>query len=200
MELATHGNTPSDKLCREGVQHFREQRVQEAEAKFKESLAIDKNHLGSLNALALLRCEQEDHVSTKELYTRALAAFPDHPETLFNFAAYNQLRLGDTTLCEKLYLRALDVEPKQVNCLFNLAALYNSKQEFVKCFDTYKKILRIEPRHVDSMCNCGQLLQATFNDAEMAEAMYKKALETNCWFALGRSFMMWICIYQYTST
>lgn len=160
---ANNGNSPADIKCREGVMLYHGKKYSQAAEKYKEALALDHGHVGCLNAFALLLCETGNHQGCCELYQRALHFSPSSTDTLFNFAAYQQIKAKNLLLSEGMYVKALSIEPKQVNCLFNLAALYNEKKEYDTCLETYKRILRIKPDHVDSMCNSGQLLQSVFN-------------------------------------
>jgi tetratricopeptide (TPR) repeat protein len=185
MEVANPGNSPADIKCKEGVMLYHAKKYSQAAEKYKEVLALDQGHVGCLNAFALLLSQTGNHQGCCEMYQRALQLSPSSTDTLFNYAAYKQLMVGDLVTSEKMYMKALSIEPKQTNCLFNLASLYNDKGNYDACLETYKRILRIKPDHVDSMCNSGQLLQSVFNVSEHCSIAREEYTFRGEWFAVG---------------
>src|SRR6266571_3612205 len=126
------------------LQHHQAGRLSEAEAGYREILAVDPDNIDALHFLGVISHQRGEHGRAAELISRALSRNPS------NAPAYNNLgntlgaqgKLNEAVAC---YLNALALDPDYVDALLTLGAALRALGKPSKAIACYKRALALAP-------------------------------------------------------
>jgi predicted O-linked N-acetylglucosamine transferase (SPINDLY family) len=126
------------------LQHHQAGRLSEAEAAYREMLAVDPENIDALHFLGVISHQRGEHGRAAELISRALSRNPS------NAPAHNNL--GNTLGAQgKLneavvsYLNALALDPDYVDALVNLGAALRAQGKPDRALACYQRALALAP-------------------------------------------------------
>ncbi|MGB7543625.1 MAG: tetratricopeptide repeat protein, partial [Burkholderiales bacterium] len=158
------------------LQHHQAGRLSEAEAAYREALAIDPENIDALHFLGVIAFQRAEHERAAELISRALT------RNASNAPAHNNLgnvflaqgKLDEAIAC---YRKAVELAPDYVDPHFNMGNIFIKMQgkldEAVAC---HQRVLTLMPDSPIAHSNLGNMLveQGKRNEAI---ACYQKAIE-----------------------
>jgi Tfp pilus assembly protein PilF len=173
----------------------------QAEALYRQVLAVEPSHGDACNALAVLALQTNRAAEAVELLERAVASEPDNLKFRGNLgSAYftaNRFEEARATLEQ-----AIAGNPDNSEAHYNLGVTWAALKEFDKAEASYKRCLQLMPRHRESHNNLGNMLreqgrfdeaivyldQALQIDPSTAFAHFNRAL---AWLSQGRLTEGW---------
>jgi predicted O-linked N-acetylglucosamine transferase (SPINDLY family) len=126
------------------LQHHQAGRLSEAEAAYREILAVDPDNIDALHFLGVISHQRGEHGRAAELISRALS------RNTSNAPAHNNLgntlgahgKLNEAVVC---YLNALALDPDYVDALLNLGAALRAQGKLDRALACYKRALALAP-------------------------------------------------------
>jgi predicted O-linked N-acetylglucosamine transferase (SPINDLY family) len=126
------------------LQHHQAGRLPEAEAAYREMLAVDPDNIDALHFLGVVSHQRGEHGRAAELISRALS------RNTSNAPAHNNLgnalgaqgKLNEAVVC---YLNALALDPEYVDALLNLGAALRAQGKLDRAVACYKRALALAP-------------------------------------------------------
>ncbi len=106
------------------------------------------------------------------LLERALAANPDHPEALADYALIDA---GDPQAALPHYLRALAGNPNAAAVHNNLGNLYRELRQPAEALASYRRALSLDPEHARAWSNIGNI-RKDLGDADGAIDAFRRSL------------------------
>jgi tetratricopeptide (TPR) repeat protein len=88
------------------------------------------------------------------------------------------IKMTDSQQAVKLLWQASDIDPTLTEPYIYLGLYYNSKQDFEKLADVYKRLVKYQPREVSGYLNVGEAYMS-FSPPKQEEALtwYRKAYQ-----------------------
>jgi Flp pilus assembly protein TadD len=113
-----------------GTALLRTGRISEAISQFNRALAIQPNHLGTLNNLAVCHRQRKEYEAAVSLLRRALELAPDNPDLVENLGA-TFFESGNDAAAEPLLRRSLDLGSSSIAAHRQLAEIcrHSGRQE-----------------------------------------------------------------------
>ena len=135
--------TTSEKIG-SALQHHQAGRLAQAEALYREVLALDPQNIDALHFLGVIAHQQGRHKQAEELISRALLHDSSNTPAYSNLgnALEAQGKLREAIDC---YQRALVLAPDYVDALVNLGAAFSAQGELERAVDCYRKALKLKP-------------------------------------------------------
>ena len=160
-----------------GLARFRDGRLDEAIADYREALKIKPDYVEAQVNLGVALCERGQAAEAIVHYRRALEIKPDY------VAAYNNLGvalLGQGHVAEAIvqHEKALEIEPDDAPSHYNLGVALQHQGRAAQAIAQFEKALELKPNYAEAHNNIGWLLDAAGRGDE-AIAEYQKALEIN---------------------
>jgi tetratricopeptide (TPR) repeat protein len=154
--------------------HHRDGRLGDAEAAYRQVLALDPRHVEALNNLGTVLQAQGQFVAAAACLERALALAPEVGVLHFNLA--NALRSsGDDTRAMAAYRRALILLPNFAACHNNLGQLQLEAGDRDAAQRSFEEAAGANPDYADAHYNLGAVLQDR-GDLSAARACYLRAI------------------------
>jgi len=147
--------------------HHQAGRLLEAEGIYRQIVAADPDHIGSLTMLAAIGHQTGHFVEALALIERALVLDPAQPASRYGRAVALQ-GLGRHEEAAVEFERAVALKPDYVEALHNLAALQQNTGRTAEAIATYRRVLAIRPDYVDAHNNMGVALRDESRYAEAA--------------------------------
>ncbi len=126
------------------LQHHQAGRLSEAEAAYREMLAVDPDNIDALHFLGVISHQRGEHGRAAELISRALSRNPSNAPAHNNFgnALGAQGKLNEAVVS---YLNALALDPDYVDALVNLGAALRAQGKPDRAVACYKRALALAP-------------------------------------------------------
>jgi tetratricopeptide (TPR) repeat protein len=88
------------------------------------------------------------------------------------------IQLTDSNQAVKMLWQATDIDPTSTEPYIYLGLYYNSREDFGKVIDVYKKLVKYRPKEMSAYLNIGEAYMS-FNPPKFDDALiyYKKAYE-----------------------
>jgi tetratricopeptide (TPR) repeat protein len=156
------------------VGHFQAGRLAEAEATFRDALALSPDHAGATFNLAvtLRALGRVDEAAAQ--YRRAIVLKPDNAKAHNNLGVIlAMLEKNDDAAAQ--YLQALQIQPDYPNAHYNFANLLKAQRAFARAIDHYRQALVGNPDDAETHNNLGAALAAD-GQGEAAIQHYQQAL------------------------
>lgn len=162
-------------LLKQGIELHKLNRFLEAEACYKEALALDPNNADAIHLLGLLA----DAIGDKDLAVDLIkcAISIQSSNAVFHNNLANILKSkNELDLAIACYQEALRIHPAYFEASFNLANLYRNLQMFDEAAPLYRQSIAINPDLAIARINLAETLHKT-GQIEEAISSYKKYLE-----------------------
>ncbi len=157
------------------MNHFREGRLDEAEAICKEILQRHPGQSDTCHVLGLISLQKNDYATGMELVTEAIQNDPtiaDYYNTL-GMAHRQQGRLANAL---ELFQVALQLRSEFPEAALNLAGIYLEQGKAAGAEEVLKRLLEKQPRHVGALLRLAQLYLGQ-NRPDEAEPLLQTAIE-----------------------
>ena len=156
-------------------QHHSAGRTADAEALYRQILAIDPNHAGALHHLGIIAQQAGRHDLAVDYIRRAMVLDPYNPAAYSNLGeAYRNLGQLDEAL--DAYRRALEIKPDLPEAYNNLGATLTELGRMEEAMTAYSDALRVRPDFAAAHYGLGVAL-AGLGQLDEAMAAYRRALE-----------------------
>jgi protein O-GlcNAc transferase len=126
------------------LQHHQAGRLPEAEAAYREMLAVDPENIDALHFLGVISHQRGEHGGAAELISRALGRNPSNAPAHNNLgnALGAQGKLNEAVVS---YLNALALDPDYVDALVNLGAALRAQGKPDRALACYQRALALAP-------------------------------------------------------
>ncbi len=178
-------------LVQEATRLHVARQLKEAEAVYRQALAIENNPIVLHNLGAALRDLKRSGEAAK-CFREALRLKPDYADALSNLG-YCHLDAEDYAAAESSFDAALALKPTAIEALSGRGTARSMGQNQTGAEADYKAVLALAPRHVPTLNNFGHMLR-TARRYDEAVAFYQKATETvpteaSIWANLGGTLL-----------
>ncbi len=165
------------------VQHHLSGRLRDAEALYRQILAVQPGHAEARHYLGVIAHQVGRHELAVDYIRQSLALEQN------NAAAYTNLgeayrMLGRIDEAKESFHRALQLDPRDAKSWSNLGNTLMAQGLFHEAIDAYRQSLQIQPDFVEAHNNIGNAL-SELGKAEEALAAYRRAIEIQPGFAEG---------------
>ncbi|OGV62090.1 MAG: hypothetical protein A2498_07690 [Lentisphaerae bacterium RIFOXYC12_FULL_60_16] len=123
---------------------MRENRLDEAEAIYREILEASPYQPNFLHSLALVMEAKGQIPEAMDLYRRVIAIHPTHADARENLA-YQLLQRGKLSEAEHQLRTALESDPFDITSLNNLGRILHRRRQFPESVNTFLQAIRINP-------------------------------------------------------
>lgn len=158
-------------------------KLPQAEALYKEILAIDPNHIDANHFYGLLAHQVGRSDIAVELISKALSKNPKSPQALNNIGMAYQT-LGQTDKAISCYKKTLECNPKHARALNNLGVVYQELGKHEEALSFCLEANRIDSGQPQTLNNIGKLYKH-LGQKEKAIEFIKQALKIKPDFALA---------------
>jgi len=155
-------------------EHHEAGRLSEAERLYRESLAINPNHVSSLQSLGFILNQTGRTDTAAELISRACRLDPAAAEPHYNLG-FVQMDQGKLTDAANSFRRALAINPDFVEAHNNLGIVLTAQGKAAEAIACYECALALKPDFAEGHNNIGAALADTGKLGE-AVAHYERAL------------------------
>jgi Flp pilus assembly protein TadD len=174
------------------VQHQRAGRLAEAEALYRQILAVEPTHAAACSNLAEACRVMNRLEEAVALLQRAIQLQPNFAEARYNLGVA-LVALGRPVGAEEAFHQALALKPEYAEACNNLGNLLKDQFRWAEAEAAYRQALEIRPGHAEAQNNLGNLLNAQGHPESALDHLHR-ALELNSDFAdahsnLGSTFM-----------
>lgn len=176
MSAGSAGRSPEG-LLEQAVARHRAGQLADAEALYRQVLALAPAHPGALHYLGLLGLQTGHLAPAEELLARAAQVAPGDPVLLNNWGIA-LARLGRAEEARARFEAAIRQGPGYADPLVNLANLLADRGDHEEAERRYREALAIAPRSAEAHNNLGRLLLSRRRLAE-AVACFEEALRAS---------------------
>ncbi|MBV9985355.1 tetratricopeptide repeat protein [Bradyrhizobium sp.] len=172
------GGSPADPraagLFSAGLKHHQCGRLAQAEAHYRETLALQPDHADALHLLGVIASQVGRHDVAVDLIGRAIAR--DRMSALYHsnhgLALAGLKRFADAI---ESYDRALSLRPDDAELRYNRGNALLALGRPCEALEAYERALLTKPDHVEALCNRGAAL-AALGQSDEALSSYDRAL------------------------
>lgn len=156
------------------LQHHQAGRFGEAEAAYREVLAVDPENFDALHLSGVVAFQVGQHEAAAERISRALSLHPSNAAAQNNLGAVfrAQARFDDALVC---FRKALALQPDYFDAHTNLGAVLMAQGRLDEAAACYGKILALRPDSPTAYLNLGNLRHVQ-GDRTAAIHCYRQAL------------------------
>ena len=162
-------------LYQQAVGLHRQGQLDEADQLYRQALAYDPRHAGSMQLRGVVQMQRGNHEEAAKLIKRSLDFEPRNPQALSN--------LGNVLLELKRYdeaiaaLRlAVEVQPNSADALGNLGRALRRRRYYPEAVEVYRKAVEIAPERAGLHSALGVALTEAGNPTAAVDA-HQRALE-----------------------
>jgi len=165
------------------IGHHRAGRLQQAEAGYRQVLAMQPDHPDALHLLGVVAAQAGRLDEAIACFQRFLAVKPNVVEVHYNLAlAWAAKREPDKAIA--CYQRALELNPKYAEAHLGQGLGWKDKGQLDQAIVCFKRALDANPKYVEAHYNLGNALRDTGHFVE-AIACFQKALSCNPGFVIA---------------
>jgi Tfp pilus assembly protein PilF len=154
-----------EQLFNEAQQLAAQGELSEAEARYRQALALAPDEPALHTNLALLLAAQGQDEEAEQHQRTALSLLPDSPQIHSNLADLLAKR-GSFDEAERHYREAIRLAPEIATCRSNYGVLLNDLGRYAEAEASFRAALQQHPDHAPARMNLGQLLLAQGRYAE----------------------------------
>jgi predicted O-linked N-acetylglucosamine transferase (SPINDLY family) len=156
------------------LKHHQGSRIMEAEMLYRQIIAADRNHFGSIYLLGVIAQQRGQSDTAIDLIGRALAIRPDYAEAHNNLgnAFKGRGRLDEAIVS---YKRALSLKADYAEAHNNLGTALKAQGKLVDAVASYERALALKPDYAEAHNNVANAL-VDQGKANEAVARYTRAL------------------------
>lgn len=156
------------------LEHHNHQRLSEAEALYRQALALVPERMSVLNNLAAVLIGQSRFAEALALCERAAAIEPGHPDTRAN-AATCRRELASPEHSLQVLDVAIQADPDDIGAHANRAGILQGLGRLDQALAGYERALTLDPDNTGLLVNCGGVL-ARLGRLDDAFACFDRAL------------------------
>jgi len=157
------------------LQHHQSGRLADAEAIYRQILAVEPRHADALHLLGAIAHQAGQHASAIELIGKALQVNPNDAAALCNLGEAYRVS-GRLEEAIAAYRRALYIQPGQPEACSNLGNVLRSVGRMDEAIDACRRAIQLRPEYVEAHLNLANAL-SEHGQREEAQAAYRRALE-----------------------
>ncbi|HSB95325.1 MAG TPA: tetratricopeptide repeat protein [Spongiibacteraceae bacterium] len=177
-------DTPTpDALVDLGEEHHKEWRLQEAEACYRQALAIDPSHPGALYFLARIAYDDGRLAFAAQLIDELLRSEPNDAEA-WHLLGMTANKEGDFPKTVECFIRALAIQPGYFLAHCSLASVVGVQDELGAALASFQRVIALKPASAEAHCAIGIILQAQ-GKLETALSSYRQAAHLKSDFGLA---------------
>jgi tetratricopeptide (TPR) repeat protein len=135
-------------LVQRGLEHHRAGRLTEAEALYRQALAIAPSDFDALHLLSMIARESGRYDEARDLINQALDVRPDSADALFALGIVLAAS-GRSEEAIAAYQRAIQVQPRLMPARNNLGNLFRAMGRLNKAIHTFVAAIQVDPTFVD---------------------------------------------------
>jgi tetratricopeptide (TPR) repeat protein len=149
-------------------------RLPDAEAHYRQILAINPNHPEALHFLGMLAHQAGRSEIAVELISKALHVRPDYADASYNLGIifYTLGKQEEAIAC---FHQTLTAKPNFAEAHNNLGIIFNDQGKLEKAIDSFRRALALNPKHADAHNNLGNVFMAQ-GRLDEAAASYRGAI------------------------
>lgn len=178
------------KYFSQALEHHNRQRLNEAEALYRQALALAPERMSVLNNLATVLIGQSRFPEALALCERAESIEPGHPDTLTN-AAICRRELSSPEQSLRLLDRAVETNPGDVEAHNNRGVVLQDLGRLEQALDSYDRALSLSSGHPGVLANRGSVL-ARLGRPDEAFACFNRALRIDPQFDRAGEGFIWL--------
>jgi len=164
-----------------GLQHHKAGRLVEAEAVYRQILAVQPNHADAWHMLGLIAHQAGHHDLALERLRQAIACDPNNATVYSNLGAvYQALGRFDEAIDSER--RALQLNAALPEAHHNLGLALARRCQLEEAIASFRRAIQIQPNYAEAHYNLGAAL-AELNRLEEAVAALRQSLALNPYFA-----------------
>jgi predicted O-linked N-acetylglucosamine transferase (SPINDLY family) len=150
-------------------------RLAEADAAYREVLAIDPRNSDALHFLGVIAQQQGALESAATWMSQAVAANPANVHAHDNLGKVleAQGKLADAIAC---YQRVIELAPERADAHFSLGNAYLAKSELERAVVSYRRVLELKQDHAEAHFNLGIAARSLGRRGEAA-ACFRRVIE-----------------------
>ena len=167
------------------VQHHQSRRLAEAEAIYRQILAVDPRHSDAMHLLGLLAHQVGRNDVAVEIIRQAIALDPTGSEIHSNLGVA-LAELGRLDEANAAYRRAIELKPDSADAWSNLGNVLWNKGQFVESVAACRRAIEINPEHAEAHNNLGSAL-GDIGQFEEAIAAFRRVIELDPNYALAHN-------------
>lgn len=176
----------------QALEHHNHQRLTEAEALYRQALALVPERISVLNNLAAVLIGQSRFSEALAVCERALTLEPEHPDSVAS-AAMCRRELASPDQALRLLDAAVEAAPDDIQAHGNRAGVLQRLGRFSQALASYDRLLALDPGNVTALVNRGQVL-ARLGRVEEALACHKRALSIDPQFHQAGEGFIWLVL------
>jgi Flp pilus assembly protein TadD len=165
------------KVFQQALTHHQAGRLPQAEAGYRQILAADPTHAGSLHLLGVIAAQIGRNDAALDLIGRAIKLRPQVAD-YHNDLGMALGRLGNIEASAASHREALRLNPNHPQAHNNLGNSFVTLQRFEEAEKCYRTALRFAPSYVEAHSNLAAVLK-TFGRLDEAESHCRTALRVN---------------------
>jgi tetratricopeptide (TPR) repeat protein len=142
---------------RDGLRLHNQGRLLEAEARYRKTLDLDRNHLGALHLLGVLSAATGRLTQAANLLRRAAWRDPSSAQVLIDLAM-TLVRLGRADEALTIFDRAVSLQPGLFAAHFHRAAALTALDRIQEAVASYDRAIAAKPDSAEAFCNRGAAL------------------------------------------
>jgi len=139
------------------VQHHQAGRLAEAEALYRQVLAVRPHHVDALHFLGLLSHQIGSHGRAVDLIRQAVSLDPNQPDALCNLGEAHRA-LGRLDEATAMYRRAIELQRNHAEAWDNLGIALAEQGHFEQAIAAHQQALQLKPDHAPAHNNLGTAL------------------------------------------
>jgi protein O-GlcNAc transferase len=157
------------------LQHHQAGRLTDAEALYRQILAVQPDHAEALHSLGLLAHQVGRHDLALEWIRQAIVLDPHNPVAHSNLGeAFRALGRLDEAMAA--YRRALEIKPDYANARYNLGVALRNRGQLAEAIAAFLRALELKPDFPEAHNNLGVALAGQGHHREAISA-YRRALQ-----------------------
>jgi Flp pilus assembly protein TadD len=149
-------------------------RLREAEAIYRQILAVRPSHADSLHLLGVIAGQRDDNAAAVEWIGKAIAIEPSAAIYHNNLGAFSR-RLGKMDEALAAYKKAVELQPDYADARYNLGNVLRDTGLLEQSIAEYREAIRLRPDNAETHNNFGFALQH-LGRVEEAIAEYREAM------------------------
>lgn len=177
--------TSIQQLLPQALGHHQSGRLEQAEAMYRQILAIDSRNVDALHLLGVLAHQVGDNETAVDLISKAVAINPTLPMFHNNLAAAYRA-LGRLPEAQAAYERAIRIDPRYVDAHSNLATVLHARGLLTEAAAACRQALSVNPAFAEAHNNLGNVLR-DLGETDEAEQSYRRAVAARPNFALAHN-------------
>jgi Flp pilus assembly protein TadD len=163
-----------DQAFRLAFAHQAAGRLREAEALYRQILAVRPKHADSLHLLGVIAGQRDDNATAVEWIEKAIAVTPNAAIYHNNLGAFSR-RLGRMEEAMAAYRKAVELQPDYADARYNLGNVLRDTGQLAQSVAEYREAVRLRPGHAETHNNFGFAL-LDLGRVEDADAEYREAI------------------------